>query len=228
MSVARPIAELAFVLGYEFNRPELLERAVTHASAAPEAGESYQRLEFLGDRVLGLVVVDLLMRQFPDEPEGALAKRLGRLADRESLSSIARSLALAGWIRVGEEGQAESITGSDSVVADVLEAVIGAIYRDGGLEAARKIVERLWAPLVAGQDAPPVDSKTALQEWVQGKSMPLPDYRVVERTGPDHVPVFTVEVTVDGHCSARASAGSKRAAEQDAARSLLASIERDG
>ena len=113
-------------------------------------------------------------------------------------------------------------------VADALEAVIGAIYHDGGLEAARTAIEPLWAPLVAEQDTPPIDSKTALQEWAQGKSLALPDYRVVERTGPDHVPVFTVEVTVSGLTAARASAGSKRVAEQDAARALLAIIEADG
>jgi ribonuclease III len=228
VAAGRPIAELANILGHEFNRPEILERAVTHASAALEADQSYQRLEFLGDRVLGLVMVDLLMRRFPNEPEGALAKRLGRLADRESLASIARSIALADWIRVGEIGQAASITASDSVMADALEAVIGAIYHDGGLEAARTAIEPLWAPLVAEQDTPPIDSKTALQEWAQGKSLALPDYRVVERTGPDHVPVFTVEVTVSGLTAARASAGSKRVAEQDAARALLAIIEADG
>jgi ribonuclease-3 len=221
----RPIAELAHIIGHDFNRPEILERAVTHASAALEAGESYQRLEFLGDRVLGLVMVDLLMRQFPYEPEGALAKRLGRLVDRESLASIARSISLADWVRVGEIGQAASITASDSVMADALEAVIGAIYHDGGLEAARTAIEPMWAPLVAEQDTPPIDSKTALQEWAQGNSLPLPDYRVVERKGPDHVPVFTVEVTVSGLTGARASAGSKRAAEQEAAMVLLAEIE---
>jgi ribonuclease III len=223
----RSIAELATILGHEFKRPELLERAVTHASAALETGESYQRLEFLGDRVLGLVMVDLLMRRFPDEAEGPLAKRLGRLADRDSLASIARSLSLADWIRVGEDGQTASITASDSVMADVLEAVLGAIYRDGGLEAARTAIEPLWAPLVAEQDTPPIDSKTELQEWVQARSLPLPNYQVVERTGPDHVPVFTVEVTVSGLTAARASAGSKRVAEQDAARALLAIIEAD-
>ena len=225
MSTERPIAELAAIFGHDFERPEILQRAVTHASAAIEAGESYQRLEFLGDRVLGLVLVDLLMRRFPDEAEGPLARRFGRLADRESLASIARSLSLAEWIRVAEGGQASSIAGNDSVMADALEAVIGAVYRDGGLEAARSMIEPLWTPLIAGQEAPPIDAKTALQEWAQGKSLSLPDYRVVSRTGPDHAPVFTVDVAVEGYPAARASAGSKRVAEQDAASALLAVIE---
>lgn len=225
MPTDRPIAELAAILGHDFGRPEILQRAVTHASAAIGAGESYQRLEFLGDRVLGLVLVDLLMRRFPDEPEGPLARRFGRLADRTSLALIARSLSLAEWIRVVDGGKETSIAENDSVMADALEAVIGAVYRDGGLDAARTMIEPLWAPLIEGQDAPPVDSKTALQEWAQGKSLSLPAYRVISRTGPDHAPVFTVEVAVEGYPAERASAGSKRVAEQDAAASLLSAIE---
>lgn len=221
MPAGRPITELTEALGYDFDRPDILERALTHASAASQAGESYQRLEFLGDRVLGLVLVDFLMRQFPDEAEGHLAKRLARLADRHTLAGIARTLSLADWIRVADGGQSASVAENDSVMADVLEAVFGAVYRDGGLQAARAVIEPLWTPIAVREEAPPVDAKTALQEWAQSRALPLPQYSVVSRTGPDHSPIFTVEASVRGHDPVQAEGGSKRAAEQAAAAALL-------
>ncbi len=220
MPADRPIEELAVRIDHAFARTEILERAVTHPSSAA-AGENNQRLEFLGDRVLGLVLADLLIRTYPDEPEGDLAKRLGALADGRTLAGIADEIALAEWIRVGDGEQGADIAGSRAVLADALEAVIGAVYLDGGLESARGVIERLWQRSLSGQARPPIDSKTALQEWVQARSLPLPGYAVVERTGPDHAPVFTVEVNVSGLAPARASGGSKRAAEQKAAREML-------
>ena len=194
--------ELARKIGHEFARPELLEIALTHVSAAASAAESYERLEFLGDRVLGLVIADLLMRRHPEEKEGDLARRLAGLVARDGLVEIADTLDLGAWLRLSAGEHAAGMRDNRSVLADVMEAVIGAVYRDGGLAAAAPLIERLWAPL-AERDIRP------------------PHYRVLEKTGPDHQPVFIVEVTVDGAVPVRGEGSSKRAAEQAAAEGLL-------
>jgi ribonuclease-3 len=222
----RALEELAARIGHDFARIDLLERAVTHSSFGV-TGNNNQRLEFLGDRVLGLVLADCLINRFPDEPEGDLAKRLGSLADGRTLATIAGEIELSDWLRTGEGDQASDIASSQAVLADALEAVIGAVYLDGELGAARGLVERLWERSLSEQSCPPVDSKTALQEWVQARSQPLPEYNVVSRTGPDHAPEFTVEVSVSGLTPARASSGSKRSAEQKAAAAMLDAIDID-
>jgi ribonuclease III len=213
--------ELARIIGHDFTRPELLEVALTHVSAAATAADSYERLEFLGDRVLGLVIADLLMRRHPDEKEGDLARRLAGLVARDSLVEIADAIGLGSWLRLSAGEHAAGMRDNRSVLADVMEAVIGAVYRDGGLEAAAPLVERLWAPLEARDETPPTDAKTALQELVQARGGVLPQYRVLEKMGPDHQPVFSVEVTVEGAVPARGEGTSKRAAEQAAAEALL-------
>lgn len=213
--------DLARILGHDFTRPELLEVALTHVSAAARAAESYERLEFLGDRVLGLVIADLLMRRHPEETEGDLARRLAGLVARDSLAEIADTLELGAWLRLSAGEQTAGIRDNRSVLADVMEAVIGAVYRDGGLGAAAPLIERLWGPLAERDTRPPTDAKTALQEIVQARGSALPHYRVLEKMGPDHQPVFTVEVTVEGEVPARGEGSSKRAAEQAAAEALL-------
>jgi ribonuclease-3 len=217
----RPPDHLARALAHEFARPELLDVALTHASAAASAADSYERLEFLGDRVLGLVIADLLLRRFTEEAEGDLARRFAGLVARDSLAEIAEALGLGAYVRLSAGEQAAGVRDNKSVLADVMEAVIGAVYRDGGLAAAAPLIERLWSPLVDRDARPPTDAKTALQEAVQAKGGALPSYRVLEKTGPDHQPVFTVEVTVDGQPPARGEGLSKRAAEQAAAEVLL-------
>ena len=219
------IAELCEALSYEFSRPELLELALTHASAASSAADSYERLEFLGDRVLGLAVADLLMVRFPDEKEGALARRLAGLVDRHSLAEIAIGLDLGAYVRLSPGESASGIRENRTVLSDVMEAVIGAIYRDGGLSAVEPIVTRLWTALIERDEHPPVDAKTALQELVQGKGAALPRYETIDRSGPDHRPSFTVEVVVDGHRPVRGEGTSKRAAERDAAERLLRALQ---
>ena len=218
-------AELARVLGHDFADPGLLETALTHPSLAGHGGGSYERLEFLGDRVLGLAIVDLLMELYPQESEGDLDRRHALLVDRDSLARVAAAIGLGDWLRMTDGEAAAGTRGSTSVQADAMEAVIGAIYRDGGFDDASAAVRRLWLPLVELRGAPPKDPKTALQEWAQARALPLPSYRMVSRTGPDHAPHFTVDVTVRGHPPARAEGRSLRAAERAAAASLYAAIE---
>ena len=216
-------ADLEADLAHRFNDSTLLEAALTHASAA-SAASTYERLEFLGDRVLGLLIADFLMRRHPDEKEGDLARRFAALVDRNSLAEIAEQLNMGAYLRLSTGEEAAGIRHNVSVLADVMEAVIGAIYRDGGLEAAKSIVERLWLPLADRDLEPPMDVKTELQELVQRKGGALPLYREISRSGPDHQPVFTVEVAVDGAAPARGQGASKRAAERVAAGALLSSL----
>lgn len=221
------LARLSDRLGYRFAAPQLLRQALTHSSAAGQQHAevvSYERLEFLGDRVLGLIVADMLLERFPDEPEGALARRHAFLVSREALAEVARELGLGEFLHVSK-GEADG-GGRDNptMLADVCEAVIGALYRDSGLDAARALVVALWEPLVRQDRKPPQDSKTALQEWAQGRGLPLPSYTVVARSGPPHDPQFTVEAVVDGYAGAQGQGRSKRLAEQQAATRLLARL----
>ena len=223
MSRADPALELQDVLGYRFTRTELLDQALTHGSAAAGGRPSLERLEFLGDRVLALALASDLIRRYPDEDEGGLARRLASLASGESLTGIARQLGLGEFVHADSGVSGGGIP--DSVLEDVCEAVIGAIYLDGGLASAAALVERLWTPLMTA--APPNDAKTELQEWVQARRMKLPDYCIVAAEGPPHAPVFTIEAAIEGQAPVRASAGSKRAAERAAAAELLAQVKAD-
>ena len=221
----QPAVELARALGHDFARPELLETALTHSSATARGDlASYERLEFLGDRVVGLVITETLMRMFPDENEGDLSRRLARLVDRDSMADIAAERDFGRYMLLSAGEQRAAPGGNRSILADAVEAVIGAIYLDGGLEAARPVIGLLWAGLLDASGAPPTDPKTALQEWAQARGLKLPAYREVSREGPDHAPLFVVEVAVTGFAPARGEGASKRAAEQAAARTLMAGL----
>jgi len=216
---------LAAALGHRFQRPELLTEALTHASAAtrPSRGGvfSNERLEFLGDRVLGLVVADLLFAAYPLEDEGALAKRLAVLARKDTLARVATAAALGDHLVLS---RAESQSGgrrNPTLLADACEAVIGALYLDGGLAAAAGFIRRYWQPTMTAALEPPQDAKTALQEWAQGAGLPLPVYRTVRTEGPPHDPLFAVEVAVQDQPAVTASGRTKRTAEQAAAAALL-------
>lgn len=214
-------------LGHKFADPSLLEEALTHRSAVGGRTIGYERLEFLGDRVLGLVTADMLMDAFPEENEGALARRLAALVREETLAAVARDLGLGAEIHLGPGESEGGGRENDAILADACEAMIAAIYRDGGLEIARRFIETHWAGRLAAELEPPQDAKSTLQEWAQGRGLPLPVYRVVEREGPDHAPRFTVSVEVTGKPPASASGHSKRTAEQAAAQALLDEIESD-
>ena len=210
-------------LGYRFNDTCILVRALTHGSALAEknAGESYQRLEFLGDRVLGLVIADMLIEAFPKADEGALARRFNALVRRETCAGIARSLDLGRHILLGPGENRSGGRQKKAILGDVCEAVIGAIFRDGGFEPARAFIDRNWRDLMMVPDRPRRDAKTKLQEWAQGRGLRLPAYREIGREGPAHQPRFTTEVVVEGEKPAAGEGPSKRAAEQAAALALL-------
>ena len=224
------LADLSRRLGHAFAEPGLLYQALTHSSAAGSVGEvarSYERLEFLGDRVLGLIVADMLLDRFPGEPEGALARRHAFLVSREALAEVARALDLGAFLRVSRGEDEGGGRTKPALLADVCEALIGALYRDGGLQVARAFVAPHWSPLLDQDRTPPRDAKTGLQEWAQGRGLPLPAYREVAREGPAHDPRFTVAVTVGDLPPAKGSGRSKRLAEQAAARQLLARLTED-
>lgn len=223
-----PLARLAEALGHRFAEPALLEQAVTHPSAASPARPNNQRLEFLGDRVLGLVIAEALLEAYPEEEEGTLAPRLNALVRRETLAEVADELGLGGHLRLG---RSESITGGrrkKAILADAMEAVIAALYLDGGIETARTFVLSRWGRRIEAPDSAPMDAKTRLQEWVQGRGMPPPSYTITTREGPDHAPRFTVEAGIASGERATGEAASKKQAEQEAARALLAELGVEG
>lgn len=228
--VAGPTAVEA-TLGYRFADPSLLSLALTHASARgadPATSVCNERLEFLGDRVLGLIIADLLYRRFPAEAEGALAQRHAALVSRPTLSEVATRLELSASIVASRSERDAGGTSSPGILADTLEAVIGAIYLDGGLGAAAAFVEGNWSELISDARTPPKDPKTELQEWAQARGIGLPLYREIDRRGPPHAPEFSIEVSLPGAGSVVASGSSKRSAEQAAAERLLAGLPREG
>ena len=227
----RPEA-LAQKLQHDFSDLELLRRALTHPSAAGKrkAGtpDSYERLEFLGDRVLGLIVADLLLRRFPKESEGALARRHTALVRRETLADVAGDLGISLHLRLAKGEDEAGERENPAILADACEAVIGALYLDGGLEVARRMVEKALEPYLSSATKPPQDAKTALQEWAQARGLPLPQYREISREGPPHQPVFAIEVFVEGHAPETGQGRSKRISEQSAAQALLKRLKAGG
>lgn len=231
-AVDRGVEELCHRLGHSFAHQALLRQALTHASIGGHGGSggdirtrSNERLEFLGDRVLGLIVARLLYDEYPREAEGALAQRHAALVCRETLAHVAETIRLGPLIRLSRGEEEAGGSRNPGLLADTCEAVIAALYLDGGMDAASGFVHRYWRPLMDAALRPPKDAKTALQEWAQGRGLALPRYREVAREGPAHAPRFTVEVSVDGGPRAATALGSsKRAAEQAAAEDLLEAI----
>jgi ribonuclease-3 len=195
-----------------------------HRSAGGRRRADNERLEFLGDRVLGLAVADLLFRRFPHEPEGGLSKRHAALVRKETLAEIAAEWRLGPLLRMAPGERAAGGAANPATLADAVEAILGAVYEDGGFEPARALVERCWRERLGRLDRAPRDAKTTLQEWSQAKGLGLPVYREVAREGPPHDPRFVVEVELDGEGTVRAEGRSKRAAEQAAATALLARV----
>ncbi len=212
------------ILGHAFARPELLREALTHRSVSGRRGGfSNERLEFIGDRVLGLVIAEWLGERFPSEQEGEMGRRLAHLVSQPVLAAIAVAIGLESVISVAPGEARVGVKRRATVLADALEAAIGAIFLDGGLEPARGFVRRAWASAMDELAAPPKDAKTELQEWFQARGEALPDYVVVARAGPPHAPEFVVSVSWAGQ-TGTGVAGSKRAAEQAAATDLLGQL----
>lgn len=220
-----PLTRLEAQLGYTFADRGLLERALMHASALPSGrGQSYQRMEFLGDRVLGLAVAAALYRRYPDADEGDLARRLNALVRKESCAERALAIGIDGALKLGHAEAHSGGRRKAAILADACEAVLAAVFLDGGFAAAEMVIARVWAPLFDSEGIAERDPKTALQELVQGLGAPPPRYVLVERTGPDHKPHFVIDVARENDILARGEGGSKREAEQNAARAALAKL----
>ena len=223
-----PVAALAARLGHVFREPALLEHALTHRSAAdPKRNQldSNERLEFLGDRVLALCMAEWLSERFPEEREGELGKRLAVLVAAEALAKVGDSIGLPAALRIPPAEGRTGLRQRATVVADATEALIGALYLDGGIEAARGFIRREWTAALEADLTPPMSAKSRLQEWALGRGRGLPEYAMVSAEGPSHAPLFTVSVRV-GDKSAEATGDSKRAAEQSAAEALLTELAR--
>jgi len=217
------LSQLSARLGHDFADPSLLKLALTHASARPDSkpNEDNERLEFLGDRVLGLAVAELLTTRFAEESEGVLARWFNHLVRTETCAEIGQSWNLGDFIimsggEAGSGGRAKK-----TILANACEAVLGAIFADAGYQVARRLIHRDWEPYLGElQEAAP-DAKSVLQEWAQGRQLPLPRYLEIAREGPDHAPRFTTEVQVEGVAPERGEGANKRQAEQAAAFAML-------
>jgi ribonuclease-3 len=221
----RAVAALEAKIGYRFKDAGLIERALTHISAVkgprnPVA--SYQRLEFLGDHVLGIVISDMLFHAFPRANEGELSRRLADLVRKETCAEVARAIDLGAAVKLGGSEAQGGGRRRTTILGDVCEALIGAVFLDGGYAAANEVIERLWRDRMLTPARPLRDSKTVLQEWAQGRGLPTPTYREVARRGPHHDPEFHVAVELPDHKPAEGFGRSKRAAEQAAAAAMLA------
>ncbi len=226
MKLSAELAAFSQRLGHRFAQPEMLIRAVTHSSIVSPHRDDNQRLEFLGDRVLGLVMAEALLKADPTAPEGLLAPRYNALVRREACADVARQIDLGAVLKLGRSEMKSGGRRKEALLADAMEAVIAAVYQDGGFDAARAAVLRLWGERIHNVAADARDAKTALQEWAQARGETPPNYVEIARTGPDHQPQFTIEVRLASGPSEQATAGSKRQAEQAAATALLKKVDR--
>ncbi len=222
-----PYTELYPLLGHEFAQPALLEEALSHPSLdrRRQGGRDYQRLEFLGDRVLGLVIATALYRDDPGADEGGLAVRFNTLVRRETVADAARLLGLGPYILLGKSEERQGGRDKPAILADVCEAVIGALYLDGGLGPAEVFVQRYWADFMVESGSATKDPKTELQELIQARDGKPPRYRVLAQDGPDHAPCFTVEVRAAATEAAEGQGGSRQEAEKAAAKAMLAALD---
>jgi ribonuclease III len=224
MKLSADIQAFAARIGHGFAKPDLLLRALTHASIASPTRPDNQRLEFLGDRVLGLVMADALLAADPGASEGQLAPRFNALVRKETCADVARACGLGEVLKLGRSEMLSGGRRKDALLGDAMEALIAAVYLDAGFDAARGLVVRLWGDRIAAVKSDARDPKTALQEWAQARGMPPPVYEEAGRAGPDHAPMFTIAVRLQSGEIAEATARSKRIAEQMAAKGLLARL----
>ncbi len=221
MKLSSDLRAFARRIGHDFADPELLVRAVTHSSISSPSRPDNQRLEFLGDRVLGMVMAEALLAADPDASEGQLAPRYNALVRKEACAEVARAVGLGEVLKLGRSEMMSGGRRKEALLGDAMEAVIAAVHLDGGFEAARTMVLRLWADRIGAVETDARDAKTALQEWAQARGEPPPTYEEIAREGPDHAPAFTIEARLSTGERARATAGAKRQAEQAAAKALL-------
>ncbi|WP_170361540.1 ribonuclease III [Ruegeria arenilitoris] len=208
-------------LGHRFANPELLVRALTHGSVSSSTRPDNQRLEFLGDRVLGLVMATALLEADQKATEGQLAPRFNALVRKETCADVARQIDIGAVLKLGRSEMLSGGRRKQALLGDAMEAVIAAVYRDAGFEAAQKVILSLWGDRIHTVEADARDAKTSLQEWAQARGQKPPAYVEISRSGPDHAPVFTIAARLQDGSEAQATAGSKRQAEQAAAQALL-------
>ena len=226
MKQSRELSDFQERIGYRFSDPDLLRRALTHNSLASDTRPSNQRLEFLGDRVLNLAIAEALLAQDQSADEGTLAPRYNALVRKETCADVARTMDLGAVLRLGRGEQNTGGRRKNAILGDAMEAVLAAIYLDGGLDAARKVILKHWGDKLINVEAQARDAKTALQEWVQARGEPPPRYVEIARDGPDHAPRFTIAARLASGAEAQAEGGSKREAEQTAADLLLKRLEK--
>ena len=228
MKLSTDIKRFAERLGHEFKNPELLIQALTHGSFGSSTRPDNQRLEFLGDRVLGLVMAEALLAADKSAAEGVLAPRFNALVRKETCAEVAGEIGLGEVLKLGRSEMATGGRRKLTLLGDAMEAVIAAIYLDGGFDVAQAVILRIWGERIKNVQADARDPKTALQEWAQARGQEPPDYVETGRSGPDHAPVFVIEARLKSGEAAVAEAGSKRKAEQEAARRLLETVGKDG
>ena len=225
MKLSKELRAFEARIGHTFADPELLIRALTHGSMSSPTRADNQRLEFLGDRVLGLVMAAAMLDHDPDANEGTLAPRFNALVRKETCADVARAIDLGAVLKLGRSEMLSGGRRKQALLGDAMEAVIAAVFCDAGFDAADALVRRLWAERIKVVKADARDAKTALQEWAQGRGEPPPSYVELARSGPDHAPVFTIAARLQSGTEAQASGGSKRQAEQAAASALLQQLE---
>lgn len=225
MKLSAELKSLEQRLGHRFGDPALLVRAVTHSSMSSPTRSDNQRLEFLGDRVLGLVMAEALLGADKAATEGQLAPRFNALVRKETCAEVAREVDLGAGLKLGRSEMLSGGRRKQALLGDAMEAVIAAVYVDAGFEAAKSLILRLWGDRVTRVEADARDAKTSLQEWAQARGLQPPKYEMVARSGPDHAPVFTIAARLENGEAAEATAGSKRLAEQAAAKALLSKVE---
>ena len=221
MNIEDHITKAEECISYQFKDKGLLQLALTHSSLSDA---NYERLEFLGDRVLGIIIAEDIYKRFETEQEGSLARRLSALVRKETLAEISVESGLSQFVIVSEHEKIGAVYENESVFADVVESVLGALYLDGGLDVCRTYIETNWGARLQTLAKPVADPKTALQEWLQGRGMSVPHYVVIEKNGPDHAPEFTIEVQIEGVPHISAMGNSKREAEKKAAKKMLSTL----
>lgn len=227
MKISRELTAFQARIGYTFTQPDLLVRAMTHSSIASDTRPDNQRLEFLGDRVLGLVMAEILMSGDRAADEGQLAPRFNAMVRKETCADVARAIDLGAVLKLGKSEQVTGGRRKIALLGDGMEALIAAVFLDGGLEAARTLILTLWADHIDNVKDDARDAKTTLQEWAQARKMAPPRYDVLERSGPDHAPVFRIAARLEDGRTGEGVAPSKRNAEQAAAKALLEDLSDD-
>lgn len=224
--MTRPASELQPLIGYTFKDEKLLKLALTHSSAKKKS--NYERLEFLGDRVLGLIMAELIYHRFPEESEGDLGRRLAPLVQGATIAQVSANISLSEFIIFSEAERVAGGKANDNIISDVYEALLGALYIDGGLEPCRNLIAQHWSGVLDVMVRPPMHPKTEVQEWAQGQGLPLPVYEITKQTGPDHAPLFEIELRVEGFGPLKAEGRSRQDAEKLAALKFITKNIRDG